>query len=210
MGAAGSDLYAGRSEEEAYALLDSAEYGQLSLWDGEAGEPQMTFLHYTPLASPHRIWGHLAQANPMLKRLETNPRATFWVNGPSAFIPSHWGDPERGVPTSYYNWAQFELEVRLVHDPGGKVAILERLLERYQPEGRHPPINLEEKFWQGMVTAITGLDMRVLSSQSRHKLGQNKPPAARTRIAEELTTRGFPEDAAVAEQVLARLGEGRF
>ena len=209
MAAAGSDLYAGRSEEEAYALLDSAEYGQLSLWDGEASEPQMTFLHYTPLASPHRIWGHLARANPMLKRLETNPRATFWVNGPSAFIPSHWGDPESGVPTSYYNWAQFELEVRLVHDPGGKVAILERLLERYQPEGRHPPLNLEEKYWQGMVTAITGLDMRVLSSQSRHKLGQNKPPAARTRIAEELSARALPEDAAVAEQVLARLGEGR-
>ena len=209
MAAAGSDLYAGRSEEEAYALLDSAEYGQLSLWDGEASEPQMTFLHYTPLASPHQIWGHLARANPMLKRLETNPRATFWVNGPSAFIPSHWGDPESGVPTSYYNWAQFELDVRLVHDPGGKVAILERLLERYQPEGRHPPLNLEEKYWQGMVTAITGLDMRVLSSQSRHKLGQNKPPAARTRIAEELSARALPEDAAVAEQVLARLGEGR-
>ena len=99
--------------------------------------------------------------------------------------------------------------MRLVHDPDGKMAILEGLLERYQPEGSHPPMNLEQKYWQGMVTAITGMDMRVVSSQSRHKLGQNKPPAARTRIAEELAARAFPEDAAVAEQVLARLGEGR-
>ena len=62
-----------------------------------------------------------------------------------------------------------------------------------------------EKFWQGMLGAITGLKMNIVSSQSRHKLGQNRPAAARREIAGKLTARGLGNDWEIAKQVMARL-----
>jgi predicted FMN-binding regulatory protein PaiB len=71
---------------------------------------------------------HLANTNPMLSLLAERPTATFFVQGPAAYVTSYWGGNPRGVPTSYYQWAQAELRVELVRDEAGLRQILEALL----------------------------------------------------------------------------------
>jgi predicted FMN-binding regulatory protein PaiB len=204
----GYDLYAGRSEAEAFDLLARAEYGHLSVWEDEAQRPALTFMHYVCDPAGRRIEGHLANSNPVLARLAADPRATFTVFGPAAYIPSYWVDPERGVPTSYYGWAQFELEVRLLRDAKPIVAVLRRMLDRFQPEGRHPPLALDDPYWRKMVAAITGLEMHVRAVHSRFKYGQNRSRAIRHAVAGQLEDRGGAQDQAVRDFVLAHLADG--
>lgn len=217
-------FYNGADDEAALRVLEGEQYGQLSVWEPEGERPEMVFLHYAigrePVQKPGRepvqkpgverreIWGHLANSNPVLERLAARPRATFWVNGPSAYVPSHWSAAPRAVPTSYYAWAQFEVEVQLVGEPEGVREILRAMLARLQPEGSHPPLEPEDPSWQGMLAAITGLRMRITACRSRFKYGQNRPPATRRAIAGHLTGRGLPRDGQVAAAVLARLQEG--
>jgi len=202
------DLYAGQSDQAARGLLEALEYGQLSIWEAETARPAFVFLHYAVHEEPPEIWGHLANKNPMLDMLRTNPRATFWVNGPSAFIPSHWTGTDQGVPTSYYSWAQFEVSVKLLEAQDANLEVLNSMLARLQPEGDHPAMDTSQRFWKGMVGAITGMKMTIEACQSRHKYGQNRPPQLRRHIAAALEARNQGQDRAVAAQVLARLEEG--
>jgi transcriptional regulator len=204
---AGYDLYAGDGEQAAFSLLAGAEHGHLTLWDGEGGGPATTFLHYVAHPERREILGHLSNGNPILRRLESNPRATFTVQGPAAYIPSHWLSSLRAVPTSYYSWAQFELDVAVIHEPAAIVALLEEMLARFQPEGQHPRLALDDPHWQRMTSAITGLRMQVREARSRYKYGQNREPGVRRAVARRLRTRRLPADDGVADFVLATLPE---
>ena len=201
------DLYGGAGEDEAFELLASLTHGQLSHWNRGQGRPEMAFMHYAVSSDPRQILGHLSNNNPMLELLDADPRATFWVEGGSAYVPSHWytTNQEKAVPTSYYSWAQFEVEVELVRNSEGMLEILKHMLAVLQSEGSHPPMDPTQKFWQGMLGAITGLKMNIVSSRSRHKLGQNRPVETRREIAAKMDARGLGQDAEMAEQVLARL-----
>jgi transcriptional regulator len=201
-------LYGGKTDQAALHLLQTSDHGVLSLWNGTEGRPMMVFMHYVARPGERRILGHLANSNPALELLKENAGATFWVDGPSAYIPSYWVDPEKGVPTSYYSWAQFETEVELVRDPEGIAAILAEMLAVLQPEGRHPPLDLREKYWLGLVGAITGLDMTITACESRHKYGQNRSEEVRRNVVRQLRSRGERGDLAVAERVLAHLDAG--
>ncbi len=209
----GYDQYAGVDEAAALGLLAQAEHGQLSIWDGEARQPSLTFMHFVPRlegpagarAQGGEIWGHLANTNPMLRRLDSDPRATFTVFGPAAYVPSYFSGEPRGVPTSYYSWGQFAVEAELVRDPTGLIAILETMLARFQPEGRHPPLDPADRYWQGLLGAITGLRLRIVGAQSRFKYGQNKSAGTRLLIVDALRQRGLAQDGGVVERVLAHL-----
>ncbi len=205
-------LYGGKTDQEALALLRSRSHGQLSLWNAETRQPRMVFMPYTvgpgEQLREYSILGHLANRNPCLNILASEPRATFWVEGPSAYIPSYWMDPRQGVPTSYYSWAQFETEVEIVPDQEGIMEILGAMLASLQPEGREPQMNLADKYWQGMVGAITGLRLKIVSCASRHKYGQNRSEETRGSVVERLRERAAENDLAVAEKVLEHLKTG--
>ena len=203
--ATGYDLYNGRDEGEAFALLDSSHSGQLHVWAPELHRSEITFMHFAPGPEQGGIVGHLANSNPALARLGEDPRATFVVQGPSAYIPSHWSEGPYAVPTSYYAWAQFDVEVELVTDPAPVEAILRDMMARLQPEGSHSTLSLDDSGWQKMLGVITGLRMQVKEARSRHKFGQNKPPSVRESIAARLTERRGRDDAAAARAVLNTL-----
>lgn len=200
-------LYSGNSQEEAFGLLKTHDHGQFSHWNQGEGRPEMAFIHYAVSEEPRRILAHFSNNNPMLTLLEADPRATFWVEGPSAYVPSHWyaSNRDKAVPTSYYSWAQFEVEVEIVRDAQGMLDILHPMLEALQGEGSHPPMDPTQKYWQGMLGAITGLRMNIVSARSRHKYGQNRPVDTRQDIAEKMSERGIGQDEHAARQVLARL-----
>lgn len=204
----GYDLYAGADDAAGLRLLDVQPYGHLALWDEAERRPAITFMHYVLRPQTREIWGHLANTNPMVERLRRDPRATFTVFGPAAYVPSYFSEEPRGVPTSYYSWSQAEVEVALVSEEAGLLAILDAMLERFQPEGRYPPLDPADRYWQGLLGAITGVHLRIRSLRSRFKYGQNKPARTRRTIAAHLQARGGAQDAAVVTQVEAHLPPG--
>lgn len=209
------NLYGGDDPGDALGLLATADHGHLTAWDGGAAQPELAFMHYAFNAEAGEITGHLANGNPLLDLLARQPRAIFTVAGASAFVPSHWleRDPDvpmgnYRVPTSYYSWAQFQVEATLVRDPGEIRADLSKLLHRHQPEGRHPGLDPDDTGWTRLMGAITGLRLAVRGARSRWKYGQNRTREQRLAIVGRLRERGRGQDEAAAQSVLARLETG--
>lgn len=204
----GYGMYAGQGDEEAFGLLTDVEYGHLTARESGAASLGPSFVHYAPRLAEGEIWVHLANTNPLLAALEAEPQAILTVSGPAAYIPSHWLDSPHGVPTSYYSWARFEVEVTLLRAPEDIMAVLRAMLERFQPEGGHPAVDPADPIWKNMVGAITALRLSIRGASSRFKYGQNRSAAVREGIVHQLRKRGGPQDEPVAKCVLARIADG--
>ena len=205
----GYEMYAGRSDEEALALLAATAYGHLTALAPGAASLGPSFVHYAPRPAEREIWVHLANTNPLLAALEAEPRAILTVSGPAAYIPSHWSSSPYGVPTSYYSWALFEVEAALLRAPEEILAVLKAMLERFQPEGDHPAVDPADPLWQKMVGAITGLRLSIRGVRSRFKYGQNRSAAVREGVVHNLQKRGGPQDGPVARYVLELMEAGK-
>ena len=71
-----------------------------------------------------------------------------------------------------------------------KARVLQALMEKYQPEGRHAPITANNPLYKKVVAGLLVAEIRLDRVASKVKLGQNRTPADRVRVLEHLWRRG--------------------
>ncbi len=121
-----------------------------------------------------------------------------------AEIPSYMTDPKRACPaTTYYRSVQVHGVLEEVTDMARKAAVLQRLMERYQPEGGHVPITADDPLYTKAVRNIMVVQVSLERLNAKIKLGQNKPPAVLARIVDGLWRRGRPEDVKAIGELVA-------
>ena len=114
-----------------------------------------------------------------------------------ATIPSYFSDPERACPaTTFFRSVQVHGTLERVTDPHLKAEALQRIMQRYQPEGGHVPISFETPLYQNAIRGVLVLGVRVQGLTGKAKLGQNKQPHEVANIMDKLWVRGAPGDAA--------------
>ncbi len=117
-----------------------------------------------------------------------------------AQIPSTFFDPERACPaTTYYLSAQVEGVREEVVDVGEKAALLQALMERYQPEGGYVPITADDPLYAKMVRGIMLARVSLDGLCGKKKVGQNRTPAQLAGLMGSLWRRGKPGDVAAIE-----------
>ena len=145
---------------------------------------------------------HLNRADAQLADLATRPRCVFEVDEILGTIPSYWVHPESAVAaTAYHRTVIFECTATVSYDPGVLAAQQTRLLARYQPEGGFRLVDPTDPLYTGAIDFIAAVTLDVTAVQAKFKLGQNRPPAARTRVIEELRRRGRRNDDRAADAV---------
>lgn len=159
-----------------------------------------------------QIWLHLARPNPVWSALAEHPRVVFALAADYVYVEAAWNaddgvPPEHGVPTSYYTAVQLRCTAEIVDDPEGKLQILRRQLAHLEPEGssRVPPTAALETD-RRLLPGIRGVRLTIEEVLAKMKYGGNKSPEQRGQIADRLTERGGPMDAAAREHVLRRAG----
>lgn len=182
-----------RNAEEGLILFDAVEQASLVC------EHQIRPVH--PIVFGDHVWFHGAPKGEKSSWL--GRRVTLSVNRVICRIPSHWRHPERACPaTTYYRSAQVDGVLVAEEDPVRKAAVLQAMMERYQPEGEHRPITADDPLYRsavrGLVVARVEGTMRV-----RAKLGENLTEPAFLRVLEGLWSRGAPGDDAAIEELLA-------
>jgi nitroimidazol reductase NimA-like FMN-containing flavoprotein (pyridoxamine 5'-phosphate oxidase superfamily)/ribosomal protein S18 acetylase RimI-like enzyme len=116
-------------------------------------------------------------------------------------VPSWFLDPERGCPAAtFYRSAQAHGTLVEVVDRAEKARVLQAFMEKYQPEGRHAPVDDGPRY-RDAVDATLVLRMPLVQVDGKDKLGQNRRPAELTRILEQLWIRGAPSDAAAIDAI---------
>lgn len=187
------------SEGDALALFERAHHVHLAAVLPN-GAPLYRALHAVI------VRGQLAfHAAPIGEKMEVEDRAVV-VSAfePVAQIPSYFLDPERACPaTTLYRSAQAHGVLRSIEEPAFRAEVLARLMERFQPEGRHTPIEADSPLYK---KAIAGLFLGAVPLDrvdGKDKLMQNRTAADRAQVIACLWRRGDPGDVAAIEAIRA-------
>jgi transcriptional regulator len=153
---------------------------------------------------------HFVRDNPVWEALSERPVALLSVLADYTYVPSYVNAGEEapeewGVPTSYYATVQLTCECQIVDDPRALAQLLTDLMNHFQPEGRHAPVEAGDNAYARLFPAIRGLRLRIRDVRAKFKFGGNRPATHRAAVAAALEARNGPQDAAVRSQLLRRL-----
>jgi ribosomal protein S18 acetylase RimI-like enzyme/nitroimidazol reductase NimA-like FMN-containing flavoprotein (pyridoxamine 5'-phosphate oxidase superfamily) len=165
---------------------------------GAAGQPVFRVLHGVIVGD--YLAFHGAPAGEKLEVL--GKQAVISAEEIIAEIPSYWIDPVRACPaTTYYRSVQLRGVVEQVEDLSWKARALTKLMERFQPEGGHAPIDPEDPLYRGPVSGILIARVSLAELDGKSKLGQNRKPEELAKILERLWQRGAKGDLRAIELV---------
>jgi transcriptional regulator len=146
-----------------------------------------------------RVELHLHRADEQLADVAARPRCVFEVSDPLAVVPSYWLDPENAVmATAYHRTVVFACDAAVSFDPDALAAQQARLMARYQPEGGFRELAARDPLYAGNLGRIAAVTLLVRERRIKWKLGQNRGPDVRAKVAEALRERGRPGDARAA------------
>lgn len=171
------------------AFTQELGFGQLfvTIPDG----PRVTHLPFIWHDDEH-IRFHIARGNSMTRHIE-GVLGLLVVNGPDAYISPDWYGLDNQVPT--WNYIAVELEGMLRKLDDNELADQVNYLSNEQEKRLKPkPVwtsaKMAEGYFDKMLAAIVGFEMRIAEWRGTLKLGQNKNEAARDSVAHQLETQG--------------------
>ena len=119
-----------------------------------------------------------------------------------ARLPSYFMDPQKACPaTTLYRSAQAHGVLQAIDEPIRKARVLQRLMEKLQPEGGYVPLDATSDLYRAQVNGllIAGLPLDALTTKA--KLAQNRTPAQRGTLLEKLWARGASGDVRALELI---------
>jgi transcriptional regulator len=151
------------------------------------------------------LLAHLARPNPQLADL-ADAEALAVFSGPHAYVSPSWYEAGPAVPTWNYADVHAYGRVRLVEDREWLRRLVRRLSERHEAANPAPwrMQDLPERYVEGMLNGIVGLDIAVRRLEGKYKLSQNRPPGDRPRIIAALEARGDADAIGVARLMRER------
>ena len=195
---------AGASEQEWLDFVRAQGFGHLVAAGRDRDVPVVVPTQFA-LPSPDEVLLHLARPNPIWTALDENPAVVLSVAGDWAYIPTAWKaigdeDPRFGVPTTYYAAVQLIADATVVDDDEGKAAILRVQLGATEPgSGAADPLEHGRR-----LNSIRGLRLAVREVRAKFKYGGNVDDEHRAFVAEQLTERAGPGDAAALNHLRRR------
>jgi nitroimidazol reductase NimA-like FMN-containing flavoprotein (pyridoxamine 5'-phosphate oxidase superfamily) len=183
-------------------VLKSAEIGHLA-YNGPDGWPRLTALNY---AYDGRILWHGAVAGERFDCLKKDPRVTFFAVSLQTYLPSHFLYEENASGASVaFKSVAVRGRSRVIDDPEEKCAILNLLMEKYQPEGRYRRLTPEDEMYKKTLRATGAFALIPEEMTGKFKLVQQKSKEDRRQIAAKLRERGNPADLLVADEMMKSL-----
>ena len=195
---------AGASEAEWVEFVRAQGFGHL-VAAGRGRDAPVVVPTLFALTAPDVVLLHLARPNPIWDALAENPAVVLSIAGDWAYVPAAWKaigdeDARMGVPTTYYAAVQLIARATVVDDAEGKAAILRVQLGVTEPgSGAADPAEHGRR-----LAGIRGLRLDIREVRSKFKYGGNVDDEHRAAVAQHLTERNGPGDAAALRHLRRR------
>jgi len=187
-----------RERERINEVLKTAEIGYLA-FNGPDGWPRVTPLNFV---YDGRIVWHGAIAGERFDCLKNDPRATFVAVSAQLYLPSHLLSEENATSaTAAFKSVLVRGRCKFIEDPEEKCSLLNRLMEKYQPEGRFKKISPKDPMYEKVLRATGVYALTVEEVAGKFKFAQNKSKEDREKIVAKLKERGEPIDLMFAEEI---------
>jgi len=186
--------------EDTGTVLSSAPIGYLGIVD-DSGYPRVAPLNFVWHAG--KIYFHGAADGEKFSYFAAGPqKAAFSADIPYSSIPSYWISEKYACPaTIFFKSVHIKGMGDVVRDAREKASALQKLMEKYQPEGGHAPIAPDDPLYQKPLaeTAVFRIDPEFVAVKS--KFAQNRPPEVRRDIIARLEVRNEGMDKKTAEEI---------
>jgi transcriptional regulator len=168
-----------------------------------------TFLPLLYDADRHALLGHVARNNDHWRIADGAAESLVILRGPDHYISPSWYPTKREhgwvVPT--WNYTTLHVHGRLVaHDDVKWLrALVTRLTERQEsgrPDRWHVT-DAPERYIEGQLRAIVGLELQISRVEAKAKLSQNRPAEDRTGVVAALAREPDPAAELLAEEMRA-------
>jgi len=187
-----------RERERINEVLKTAEIGYLA-FNGPDGWPRVTPLNF--FYDGRIIW-HGAIAGERFDCLKNDPRATFVAVSAQLYLPSHLLSEENATSaTAAFKSVLVRGRCKFIEDPEEKCSLLNRLMEKYQPEGRFKKVSPKDPMYEKVLRATGVYALTVEEVAGKFKFAQNKSKEDREKIVAQLKERGTPIDLIFAEEI---------
>jgi transcriptional regulator len=174
-------------DDDITRLLEN--HGAADLVTATADGLLATFLPFLfdPTVGEHgALLGHVARPNDQWRQTPIGPpgaNALVIVRGPDAYVSPNWyaakAEHGRVVPTWNYITAHVYGSLVIHDDPAWVEALVRRLTDRHERDSERPWTvdDAPERFVQGQLRAIVGLEVVISRIEAKLKLSQNRPAA---------------------------------
>ena len=180
-------------------ILDGAEVGYLGVLTPD-NYPRAVPVNFVRI--DETIYFHSAPEGEKYESLKASDKITFHVNIPLSVIPSYWiSVKSAGGATQFYKSVQVKGRAFFIEDLTEKADILQKLMEKYQPEGGFKEIKPDDKMYTNLLRNTAVLGIRVEKVTAKIKLGQQYPQERRLALIEKLEERGHQMDHITAEEI---------
>ena len=116
-------------------------------------------------------------------------------------LPSWFFGPEKGCPAAtFYRSAQAHGRIDEIDGRAEKARVLQAFMQKYQPEGRHAPIEANALYAQDLDGTLV-LRVAIERVDGKDKVGQNRPPSELLRVLDQLWARGATGDARAIDAI---------
>jgi nitroimidazol reductase NimA-like FMN-containing flavoprotein (pyridoxamine 5'-phosphate oxidase superfamily) len=183
-------------------VLRETDTGYLA-FNGPDGYPRVTPLNF---AYDGRILWHGSMEGERSDCLKKDPRATFSAVSVQIFLPSYLTSEKSATGASVvFKSVQIRGRCEIIADPEEKCAVLNRLMDKYQPEGRYSKVASGDPLYAEVlvITGIYALHVEIMTGKFR--FAQNKTEEERRKFASWLDARGRPGDKIAVREILDTL-----
>ncbi|WP_145049709.1 pyridoxamine 5'-phosphate oxidase family protein [Paenibacillus xylanexedens] len=186
-------------EQEIITFLDQCSFGFLGTISPD-GQPRVTPLNFIYMDGCFYFHGSIAGEK--MKQIKQNTSVSFTVAEEFSLIPSYFTDPELACPaTSFFKSVMAFGQAEPVKDLEIKGRILQRFMEKLQPQGGYVPIDATDPRYTGQLKAVAVVQITPERLTAKFKFGQNLSSEEFEDLSNKLEARNEGRDTETAEMM---------
>ncbi|MDQ0172044.1 pyridoxamine 5'-phosphate oxidase family protein [Paenibacillus tundrae] len=186
-------------EQEIITFLDQCSFGFLGTISPD-GQPRVTPLNFVYMDGCFYFHGSLAGEK--MKQIKQNTSVSFTVAEEFSLIPSYFTDPELACPaTSFFKSVMAFGQAEPVKDLEIKGRVLQRFMEKLQPQGGYVPIDATDPRYTGQLKAVAVVQIAPERLTAKFKFGQNLSSEEFEDLSNKLEARNEGRDIETAEMM---------
>jgi len=181
-----------RLDDQAALLAYMRAYSFAAMATAGTGGLTATHLPFVVEEEGGRITllAHMAKANPQWRDFAAGADALVIFMQPHAYVSPRLYDSRQNVPTWNYVAVHAYGRPLLIEERAAKIELQKKLIRQYDAGYLEQMAELSDSYLDVRLAAIVSFSLAVTRIDARYKLSQDKNPAERERIANELEASG--------------------
>ena len=180
------DILKIKSYEKIKEFLNDEHVGRISSIDVN-GFPQIIPMNFVFLHDAVYIHSHVKGEK--LDNISKNNKVGFEVDRELEFLPSYFEDLHNAsLSDTLYISVVIKGLASLISDRGEKTLALNRLMEKYQPEGYYDPLQSDMR----VLDAVSVIKIIPQTLHGKYKIGQNMNSKDRMNLAQKILKKNSP------------------